>query len=229
MHRATLPPELRTALRARRGREHVFEDLIPERTALLVIDMQNAFVAPGGVLEVPAARGITANINRLAEAMRGAGGQVYWVRSTFARTGRSAWSIYFEHFAPGGNPEAVRSALYPGAEGHALWSALDVRAGEPIVDKDRFSAFIQGASDLEARLRERGIDTLVIAGTVTNVCCESTARDAMMLDFRPILVEDACAARSDEEHVAGLITVARVFGDVATTGEVLARLARARA
>jgi len=224
MHQVRLSAQFRAALRQRRGREHVFRDIDAQHTALLVIDMQNAFVAPGAALEVPLARGIVANINRLAGAARAGRSPVYWVRVTFARAGRSAWSMYFDHFAPGGDPEAIRSSLYAGSEGHAFWPELDIRPGDCVVDKDRFSAFIQGASDLESRLRAAGTDTIVITGTVTNVCCESSARDAMMLGLRPIVVEDACAARTDEEHLAALENVARVFGDVVTTETMIARL-----
>lgn len=229
MHSVSLSDHFRAELRARRGRDHAFERVTPAHAALLVIDMQDAFVAPGGVLEVAAARGIVTNINRLALALRRLGAGVIWVRCTFTPAGRGAWQTYFEHFAPGGDPERVRAAMYAGGPGHAFWSGLDRRAGEAVVDKDRFSAFIQGASDLERLLRERHVDTVVISGTVTNVCCESTARDAMMLDFRPVLVEDACAARNDEEHLAGLLTVARVFGDVRTTDDTIAWLERNRA
>lgn len=222
MHDISLSPEFRQMLRERRGgREHVFDDLDPARTALLVIDMQNAFVAPGAALEVPQARGIVANINRLAAEMRALEALVVWVRCTFAPQGRQAWAVYFDHFAPGLDGERIRASMYAGAEGHAFWHEMDVREGDVVVDKDRFSAFIHGASDLEELLRSRNIDTVVICGTVTNVCCESTARDAMMRDFRTIMIEDANAARNDEEHLAGLITVARVFGDVMRTDEFL--------
>ena len=81
-------------------------------------------------------------------------------------------------------------------------------------------------SDLPARLRERSIDTVLIAGTMTNVCCEASARDAMMDGFKTILVSDANAARSDAEHVASLSTVAQFFGDVRTTDEMLGLISR---
>ena len=64
--------------------------------------------------------------------------------------------------------------------------------------KKRFSAFIQGSSDIEAYLRGRGIDTLLIGGTATQVCCESSARDAMMLNFKVVMVPDALATYSDD-------------------------------
>jgi ureidoacrylate peracid hydrolase len=83
--------------------------------------------------------------------------------------------------------------------------------------KTRFSAFIQGSSPIDELLRQLGVDTIVVAGTLTNRCCESSARDAMMLGYKVVFVEDANAAVSDEEHVAALINVATAFGDVRTT------------
>ena len=73
----------------------------------------------------------------------------------------------------------------------------------------------------------QGVDTILIGGTKTNVCCESTGRDAMMLDFNVVMVEDCCAALSDDEHQATLETFIQQFGDVLTSQEVIARLDRA--
>ena len=89
---------------------------------------------------------------------------------------------------------------------------------------DRFSAFFPGASALPAILRARGIDTVLIAGTLTNICCESSARDAAMDNFRVVMLADANAARSDEDHVAALSTVARSFGDVQQIDEAIGYL-----
>ena len=75
-------------------------------------------------------------------------------------------------------------------------------------------------------LHSRGIDTVLVAGTATNVCCESTARDAMMLNFKTIMVSDALAARSDELHAASLTAFYSKFGDVQTAAEVLQSLDR---
>ena len=71
--------------------------------------------------------------------------------------------------------------------------------------KTRYSAFIQGSSNIERLLRDRGIDTLLVTGTATNVCCESSARDAMMLNFKTIMVTDGNAATDDDDHNASLI------------------------
>ena len=90
--------------------------------------------------------------------------------------------------------------------------------------KNRYSALIPGSSQLERILRGMGIDTILIAGTKTNVCCELTARDAMMLDFKTVMVEDCRAALSDDEHRAALENMIQQFGDVMTSKETVARL-----
>jgi ureidoacrylate peracid hydrolase len=94
------------------------------------------------------------------------------------------------------------------------------------VEKTRFSAFIQGSSNLVEVLRERGLDTLLITGTVTNVCCESTARDAMMLNFRTIMVTDGNAAVTDEDHNASLTAFYLTFGDIMSTDMLIGCLER---
>jgi ureidoacrylate peracid hydrolase len=221
MHRVELPADLLQRLEARRGRLRVFDRLEPRSTALLVIDMQNAFVHPDGFACVETAAGIVPNINRLAGAVRDAGGAVAWVRVSLTAAGRGAWNMYFENFTPAAHRDEWRAQLTPGHPQHEFWPALDIDAADWIVDKDRFSAFVEGASDLEARLRRQDIDTLLVTGTLTNICCESTARDAMMRDFRTLMIADANAARTDEDHLAGLRTFVQVFGDVVATDEAL--------
>ena len=117
-------------------------------------------------------------------------------------------------------------ALTAGSEGHQLWAALEVRAEDLIVEKNRFSAFIQGSSDLAEILRQRGIDTILVTGTVTNVCCESTARDAMMLNFKTIMVTDGNAAVTDQDHNASLCAFYLTFGDIMSTEMLIACLGR---
>ena len=92
------------------------------------------------------------------------------------------------------------------------------------VKKIKYSAFIAGSSDIDAQLKTRGIETLLVNGTVTSVCCESTARDAMMLDYRVAMLSDGNASLTDEEHAASLNNFLVFFGDVMTTDEAVARL-----
>jgi len=226
MHPVTIPRDIVERMLERRGHLHLFDSIAPERTALVVIDMQNAFLEPGAPSETPVAREIVPNINRLAAAVRAAGGVVAWTQGAFKRSGPHSWPLFFQTMVSPSRSEAILDALTEGQPGHALWNALDVHAQDIRVQKRRYSAFFPGACDLPERLRGRGIDTVLIAGTLTNVCCEASARDAMMADFRVVMVSDANAARSDAEHVASLATVVQFFGDVRSTGEVLALLAQ---
>jgi ureidoacrylate peracid hydrolase len=209
---------------AARGEMRVVHELDPDSTALLVIDMQNFFVETGAPLEVPAARGIVGNVNRLAASMRAAGGTVAWIRMTFDPDELASEWTAFLPVNGGPDGDAVFEAIEAGRHGHHLWHELDVVDGDLIVDKHRFSAFIQGSSGLRALLDGRGVDTVVIVGTLTNVCCESTARDAMMLNYRVVMVDDANATLSEAAHRATLDNVATFFGDVQTTEQVLAML-----
>lgn len=89
------------------------------------------------------------------------------------------------------------------------------------MEKTAASAFFPGRCLLPELLAQRGIDTVLVTGTVTNVCCESSARDASTLGYRVVMVADANAARRDEDHNATLHTVYRSFGDVRSTDDVL--------
>ena len=219
MHKVTLPEELRQRLEQRRGagRRHIFDQIEAKKTALLVVDMQNHFIEA-----VETARGIVPNINRIGAALRATGGLVVWIRASHGEQGRGAWTMFFDNFLTPELGAEARRRLTPGDPAHELYGELDVQADDPVVDKDRFSAFIQGSSNLEALLRGRDVDTVLVTGTNTNVCCESTARDAMMRDFKTFMVEDANAAINDREHIDGLRTFVQVFGDVITTEEALA-------
>ena len=106
-------------------------------------------------------------------------------------------------------------------ESKQLITATYTGTEDEIVKKYRYSGFLPGTSDLAQRVRARGCDTVVIAGTLTNVCCESSARDAMMRGFRVLVVSDANATRNDDEHVASLVAIHQVFGDVRTTDDIL--------
>lgn len=216
-----LPEAVIKAAAERRGRPHVFDTVDPAKSALVVIDLQRAFMDPGAPSEVPQARSIVSNVNRLAGAMRTAGGRVVWIRATFDKAG---WPNFFDYMV---NPQLsgrILDALQEGNDLHALHDGLDVQDGDMIVNKYRLSAFLPGTSNLPILLRTAGIDTVLIAGCMTNVCCDSSARDAVMTDFKTIMVEDANATRTDEAHIGALTTFLQSFGDVRTTDDVAAML-----
>lgn len=220
MHVFNFPANVVERAHARRGRIHVYDQIDPNRTALIVIDMQNAFLSLGAPTEILAAREIVPNINRIATSLRAAGGTVAWVQMTLNSI--SDWPVFLEHVLGPSQAEALIESLKDGSEGHRLWDALDVRGEDLIVKKNRFSAFLQTACPLMGMLRERDIDTVIIVGTLTSVCSESSARDAVMQDFKTIMVTDGNATRTDEEHAASLIAFITSFGDVRTTQETIA-------
>jgi ureidoacrylate peracid hydrolase len=223
MHRVEIRDAIVQRVLARRGRLHLYERLDPQRTALVIIDMQNAFVAPGAPVEVPAARAIVPSINRLAAGLRRRGVPVIWVLHESAKDG-SDWKGFFGTFV---RPEAqakAAQALSSGSDMQKLYPDLKTEPKDLFTTKSRYSAFIGPSAPLPAVLKERNVDTLLVAGTKTNVCCECTARDAMMLDYKVVMLSDCTAALSDEEHQATLENVIQQFGDVLTADEALALL-----
>jgi ureidoacrylate peracid hydrolase len=226
MHPFTIAPAIAARVAARCGTPHPFARLDPQRTALVVIDMQNGFMREDLSHAFCAmAQHVVPAVNRLAAALRDAGGAVFWVQNTFDARCETEWSVMQEMATPEARARRA-AAMSEGTEGHRLWPGLDIREGDAVVPKYRYSAFIQGSSDLPARLRARGLDTVLIAGTVTNVCCESSARDAMMLNFRTVMVSDACAAVTDAEHAASLTAFHLQFGDVLTVAQCVAGFRR---
>jgi nicotinamidase-related amidase len=119
--------------------------------------------------------------------------------------------------------EAV-TAMAPGTASHALHPAMAVDARDIVIDKYRYGAFACPAGALKRALEAHGIETLVIAGTLTNCCCDSTARDGNMLGYRILFLADATATRTDEEHNAALLLTCLNFADVRMADEVLALL-----
>lgn len=206
-----------------RGRIGSLDSIDARRSALVVVDMQNHFVGPGFSAAAPAARTVAPAINRMASKMRASGGLVVWIQTSAAQSLRE-WRNHHEfNMTPEQAKTRLRS-LAEDAEGFLLHPDMQVAASDLWVKKTHYSAFIGRSSNLDAALRARGVHTLLISGTVTNVCCESCARDAMMLDYRVAMLSDGCAAWTNEEHVASLDTFVLFFGDVLTVEQAIARI-----
>ena len=222
MHRIRLP---RWAIE-RGAALNDFAELEPGRTALVVVDMQAAFLAEGQVFGNPHARDIVPRENTLTAAVRAIGAPVIWTRQTHAVAGPYAppdwqYDTRFPDVACG------VAALQAGASGHALFDRMDVAAGDLVIDKHRYGAFSCPAGRLARALEAQNVQMLVIAGTLTKVCCESTAREANMAGYKVIVVSDATAAVTDAEHNAALLNLRLNFADVRRTAEVLAMAGRA--
>ncbi len=225
MHDVEIRREIVDRVLARRSKFHLWDSLDPAKTAFVVIDMQTTFVAEGSPAEVPKSRDICDNINQLAAEARELGVKIIWV--THANTGdgtQSDWAGFFDNFVAEDVRERTIASLQPGGEGQRVWHALEVDDKDLTVQKNRYSALIPGSSSLERVLRGYGIENVLVAGTKTNVCCEATGRDAMMLDFNVVMVSDCLAALSDDEHRATLETFIQQFGDVMDHHEVLVLL-----
>src|SRR2546423_968002 len=226
MHIISIPQTVIDNVTRARGLEHVFETFHPATTALLVVDMQNGFMMEEVGHSVCAmAREIVPNINRIAEAVRRTGGTVVWIQNAATEETLQSWSIRVEMDGPERTEKRLQS-MTPGSKGYQLWAGLNTNPADLFVQKTRFSAFIQGSSNLEADLRKRGIDTVIVTGTVTNICCESTARDAMMRNFRTVMVTDANAAMTDDLHNASLTAFYVRFGDIMSADHVIRALDR---
>jgi len=227
MHRIQISPELRARVVAERGRPHIFDSLDMGRTAHVIVDLQNGFMEPGAPVEVPVAREIIGSVNAISAAVRERGGLNIFLRMTVDESSQASWSNWFAFMHSAANRIRIAEAFARNAHYWRLWPELEVTDKDLIVDKTRFGAFVPGASRLHEVLQERGIDTLIITGTLTNCCCESTARDAMQMNYKIIFVADANAALTDAAHNATLENMLMLFADVMTTEEVITTVRRA--
>lgn len=200
---------------ARRGRRHAYERLDPGRTALVVVDLVPFFVRESAYV-----RGIVPRVNALAAAVRDAGGIVAWVVPGYREPSAKDREFFGDEVA-----EAYARSGGDGPPAARLDESLAFVDGDLVAEKTGRSAWFPGSSDLPDRLAKRGVDTLLVTGTVTNVCVEDTVRDASACGLRVVLVADACAARRDADHNASLHVVYRSYGDVRPTSEVLGLLA----
>jgi ureidoacrylate peracid hydrolase len=227
MHRYVVSDKVKERLMFRQGKLASHDTIEAGRTALVVVDMQNHFVAEGFPAEIPLSREIVPVINRVARAVRAAGGLVVWIQTT-ARGALEHWANHHKYMLTPERAAKRLASLDESADGFKLYPAMEALQTDLRVKKLKYSAFIAGSSNIDAELRSRGIDTLLITGTATNVCCESTARDAMMLDYRVIMLSDGNAANTDEEHAATLNSFMLFFGDVMASDEALAKLVAAK-
>ena len=157
-------------------------DLVPSRSALLIIDAQREYFDEDGALFTPHADRIRENLVRLVQAARDTGTQVVFVRHVQARDGSDAGRMGDFDDTP---------AFVAGTKGVELIAELAPSDGEPVVDKTRYSAFVN--TRLESILKTSGVDTLIVAGLMTQYCSVTTTRHGHDLDYRMVFVVDANA------------------------------------
>jgi len=185
--------------------ENIKWEIFRKNCALLVIDMQNDFVLEGAIMEVPAAKTQVPKIKSLIEKCRELEVPVIY---TIHETDPTLCPQEIAAF-----PHLINAGMRKGTIGVEIIDELMPQIGEHIIRKHRFSAFYQ--TDLELILRnikkEDSIDTLIICGTVSNICCESTARDAFFRDYKVVFGSDICSALTPAAHKATLNNM-EIFG-----------------
>ena len=201
-------------------------DIDPGRTALVIVDMQNCFVA-GSPIAAPLGTVVAGRLNRLAAACRPAGIPVIWTRHVVRPDGSNTGLLgqLIPPVAAGIiNDDAPTAALHP---------LMDVRPGDVVLGKPRFGSFY--GTDLELILRSRGIDTIIAGGISTNVCVDTTAREAAVREFRVLFLSDGTAtfdlpdgglgaASAEELQRTACAVMAFGFAEVITVDQVLNRI-----
>jgi nicotinamidase-related amidase len=197
-------------------------DVVPARTALVNVDMQSCFVE-GYRISVPDGPAVLERVNRVAAACRKAGILVIHTSIVYRPDGSNVGIV--KEF----DPVSIESGiLNKGAKGAALHPGLVVEKGDILLDKPRFGAFHM--TDMELILRARGIDSIIVSGLATNICCESTAREAAVRNFRVFFLSDGTATSGIGDLTAADLqratcaTLGLLFAQVQTVDEMIGKI-----
>jgi biuret amidohydrolase len=202
--------------------------IVTDKTGLLIIDMTNAFLAQGAPVMVPNGTGIIPGLKKLMGLARSKGIRIIYTTQSYHKDGADLGIDPLFH--PG---MEKRNELREGSTDVEFYKDIVPEASDTIIVKPRFSAFI--GTELELILRSQGIDTLIIGGVLTNVCCESTAREARMRDFKVIFLSDGTATRDIPDTGWGkvpaaemqrytLAAIACYFGQVCSIEQVMKQI-----
>ena len=203
------------------------EKVRPEHTALVVIDVQNDFCAPGGMmdqegLDLTTVREVADRLPALLSAARAAGVLVIFVKNVYSTENNfylsDSWLEQASRVRQGSY--TTRPVCAEGTWEGDFYGDVRPEPGDPIVRKHRFSAFAN--TDLETILRANGIRSLVFTGVATNVCVETPAREGFMRDYYVVFTSDGTATYSQEDHDATLRNIDRYFGQVVSVSDLRA-------
>lgn len=189
----------------------------PQWACLLVVDVQNDFVSPKGSAaqrgdDVSAAQAMVPRLTRLIEEARRVGLTIVYIRTTHSEwTDTPSW-IYRK------SQEKTLGTCREGSWGAEFYDGISPLPDERVVIKHRYSAFIN--TDLNTVLKAKGIQSVLVTGVATNVCVETTTRDAYMFDYYVTMVEDCAAAYEPRLHEGTLENIRRHFGLVASSQEI---------
>ncbi len=213
LHESELENHLSVWMESVREFSPRFRRLEPEHAALLVIDMQNEFLAEDGLLPTWGGPAVLPRVSRLMESFRRRNRPVIYTRH-----------CYFNPSVDGGttaewwgmkDDSPILNAALPSS---AIHKSIAPKEGETVIAKHRYSAF--HATNLESILRNQGVRDVAICGVATNCCCEATAHDALFRDFHIFFLADGCGASDDAAHIATLRDIACFYGTVLTCKEL---------
>jgi nicotinamidase-related amidase len=209
------------------------EELVdPRSSALLLVDMQNDFVGPGGLVEArgegreAALRGIVPRTAEVAGRGREAGVPLVYLRYARSADHRYESPASLRWMVMKRGYGADRVSAVQGTWGAEIVDALGPRPGDIVIDKRRPSGFF--GTGLDQTLKSRGIRTVILAGVSTHGCVEATARDAELHDYHVVLLEDCVGAYSEALHRAAMTVMASRY-EVASSGAVMEAWSRAPA
>jgi nicotinamidase-related amidase len=209
-----IPEEIVEKVFKRRGRLHAFPSIDAAKTALVVIDLD-----VGTGRDKANVQQVANNVNLLAEAVRAKGGIVAWVTTPIQNATDNFRAVFGD--AATENYERMGK---PGGDATKLWPELKPVAGDIHTTKQGHSAFFPGKSPLPKLLQARAVESILIVGAVTNVCCEASARDAVELHYKVTMIPDALIGQSPELDRATLTTFFRCYGDVRPIRNILEML-----
>ena len=188
------------------------------KTALIVVDMQKGFIEKGAFLELEAARNMIPTLQKLISVCRENAIPIVYTRMSHQFIKSTVYpELWPDHFNKDGS-----AILVPGSREFELVDELELTDEDLIVDKDRYSAFF--GTKLDIILKEKGIQNVIITGLASNVCCESTARDAFFLNYRVIFLDDCNATLNDEMHRGAVENIKLVFGYVLNSQELIEKI-----
>ncbi|MEN3297277.1 MAG: biuret amidohydrolase [Burkholderiales bacterium] len=201
------------------------DSINPHKAAMIVVDMQNDFVAPGAPMETPAARKMVPNLARALAFCREVGIKVIYTTHVHRKDGCDAG-----RFADTWPPIAQKVGLVDDTPGIDIYPDLAPAPGEHIIKKHRYSGFF--GTDMDIILRGWGIDTVIVSGTTTENCCHATARDAMFHNYKVAFLADATgtfdypdvgygAMSADQVHAATLAILSVSTAHVMTVDELI--------
>lgn len=203
----------------------------PAATAVIVVDMQNGYCSPGGYfshlgIDLSPNQRVVAAITSLVQTARAANMQIVWLQNGWDPDLKEAGGPHSVNQRKGNSlrlmreqPELLGKLLTKGGWDYALVDDLRPDPADIIVPKPRYSGFAGTA--LDSILRSRRIDTVLVCGVATNVCVESTIRDAFFAEYFPVLIRDACYQAGPEfVQEASIYNVEHFFGWSATVDDV---------